>query len=301
MKKSILIIGGTGYIGNYLVKLFFNKGYKVIATYNNKTVKNKKIKYVKCDIGKENSVKRIFEKNKYDIVINTATSFDPSNHDLNSISKSFTTNITGHNNLIKYSEKIGVKLFIYLSSISVYEGIKNDKNGFNEDMRCHPKMLYSSSKVYAENLLKHYCNCSKMNGLVLRISGVHGQGRKSGFIYNFINNALNNKKIKINEPTSKFRITFLDDLGKAMLSILKKKKFNKFDIFNLASESQFNLKQVAKLIISISKSGKLIEKKIFTERNQVMNITKFKNTFPYKGQTLKENLNNLINFHFNNK
>ena len=57
MIKSILIIGGTGYIGDYLVNLFFTEGYKVTATYNNKTVKNKKIKYLKCDIRLENSKK----------------------------------------------------------------------------------------------------------------------------------------------------------------------------------------------------------------------------------------------------
>ena len=58
MSKTVLIVGGTGFIGNAIVKKF-SKDYKLISLSRNiPKNKIKKITYIKCDILNYNNLKK---------------------------------------------------------------------------------------------------------------------------------------------------------------------------------------------------------------------------------------------------
>ena len=61
-KKSILIVGGTGFIGYHLAKTALKKNFQITSLSSKKPKKFRKlpkVKYILCDISK----KKILEKN----------------------------------------------------------------------------------------------------------------------------------------------------------------------------------------------------------------------------------------------
>ncbi len=65
MKKKILILGGTGFIGYHLAKESLRKGFEVTSVSKNKPIKEryiKKVNYIILDISNEYSVKKKINK-----------------------------------------------------------------------------------------------------------------------------------------------------------------------------------------------------------------------------------------------
>ena len=61
MKKNILIIGGTGFIGKNLILSFKNKNFNIFSlskSSNLQLFKDKNIKQIKCDITKKKDIEK---------------------------------------------------------------------------------------------------------------------------------------------------------------------------------------------------------------------------------------------------
>ena len=72
MSKSILITGGTGFIGYHLAKKCLKKGWNVTSlssSYPKKRVRLKNVSYLICDISKKSELKKI-KNYQYDYVVN---------------------------------------------------------------------------------------------------------------------------------------------------------------------------------------------------------------------------------------
>jgi len=73
--KSALVIGGSGDIGQAIVKKLIEKNFKVISTYlNNNKMKSKEINYIKCDVLDDKSIKNLVsiinkQFNEIDVII----------------------------------------------------------------------------------------------------------------------------------------------------------------------------------------------------------------------------------------
>ena len=293
MYKNILILGGNGLVGSCLVKSLSELNYKITATYNNndnRLFESKKVTYKKCNIEKKQMINNLFLNKKFDVVINTISDFETNTPKKNSIEKFIKVNIVGHQNLIENSINNKVSLFIYFSSIAVYEENIHSKSGFSEESGCNPKSLYGASKIYAEKLLKINCLNSKLKGITLRISGVHGAERNSGVINKMFNDAIEFNKIFVAEPNSKFKLTFTEDLTLAVGKILEAKHKETYEVYNLAGDDTFTLKSLAVKIAKVVGSAKITTEKKLKKRNQCMDTSKFKKKFNFKSRNLTKKL-----------
>ena len=75
MSKSILIVGGTGFIGRNLCHKFLSEKFKVFVIHKNTITESKKIKnikYIKCDCTKYQILKKKISNIKLDYVINAS-------------------------------------------------------------------------------------------------------------------------------------------------------------------------------------------------------------------------------------
>lgn len=116
---KILVTGGAGFIGSHVVDTFINEGYEVVVLDNLSSGKrenvNGKAKFYKVDITDLETLERIFETEKPDIIdhhaaqISVVYSVDNPQFDAH-------VNIIGSLNLIKLALKYSVKRFIYAST-----------------------------------------------------------------------------------------------------------------------------------------------------------------------------------------
>ena len=81
MSKSILIAGGTGFIGFHLAKKCLSLNWSVTSLSTNKPKKNRKLKKVNykiCDVSNYNQINKKI-KPDYDYVVNLAGYVDHTN------------------------------------------------------------------------------------------------------------------------------------------------------------------------------------------------------------------------------
>ena len=152
--KTILVTGGTGFIGNCFCKLLLNERpeYRVInvdvCTYaaNPSTMKeelkNKNYKFYKTDIRDREAVYKIFEEEKPNIVVNFAAEshVDRSIIDPESF---LTTNIIGTEVLMDACRKYGIERYHQVSTDEVYGDLPLDRQ------------IYSSMKILHYIHLRH--------------------------------------------------------------------------------------------------------------------------------------------------
>ncbi|MBL6877640.1 MAG: sugar nucleotide-binding protein [Flavobacteriaceae bacterium] len=138
MKQRILIIGGSGYIGNNIYKEL-NPYFDTYATYysSNKYKNNKHFFY--CDLNSATSLsfRKIFKKVKPSIIISAAKG------DYNAI-------INSHDYIIDYINNYECKI-IFISSSSVFDGYKNYPN--YEFDKTFSKSNFGYLKIKIENKL----------------------------------------------------------------------------------------------------------------------------------------------------
>lgn len=249
---KIIITGSNGYLGSCLVKYFSKfKNFKILCIYKNKIklkIRNKNIKYFKHDLLKKIPEKKI--KNIYDTILHFA---GPKNSRL-SVSKNKKKILEGiliDKNIIDFSIKKKIKLFVYASSAAVYslnEGKKSLKDAFKEEnvkKKTSYDGCYGYTKKYTENYL---CQISKkkLNYLVCRIFSIYGKNTQT-----IIN--LWKKKIIQGRPVtiwgSKKIIRswlYIEDLLSAIKTIITKK--SNFKIINIGSDERTSLEDIINLI-----------------------------------------------------
>ena len=102
MRKSILIIGGTGFLGYHLAKKCLKKKWKVTSVSTNKPKKIRflsKVKYLIFDIAKKELINKNLKSN-YDYVVNFGGYV---NH--NEKIKTFKSHYIGCKNLADFFQK----------------------------------------------------------------------------------------------------------------------------------------------------------------------------------------------------
>lgn len=211
MKKNILVTGGAGFIGSNFIIYILKKyqQYKVVnidkLTYaaNLKNLDeakaNPNYKFIKGDIADENFIKDVFEKEKFDIVIN----FAAESHVDNSISDPrifMITNIIGTQVLLDACKKYKVGRFHQVSTDEVYGDLELDNKEllFTENSNINPSSPYSVSKASADLLVKSYYRTYNLPVTISRCSNNYGPHQfKEKLIPLTIDKAIKNNKIPL--------------------------------------------------------------------------------------------------------
>ncbi len=187
MYKKILITGGNGFVGGFLInELSKDKSIKIIATYNNGNIPKifkhcanltwKKINLIDDNLG---SILKDIEL-VYHLAAYSSLGSSPSERDL--LNK---VNVIGSERLAAACQIASVKKMVFVSSVAVCEGgsdlIISEENG------C-PLTPYGESKKKAEKLLKIYTKNS-FDLIILRPTALFGEYHK-GSIFELV------KKVK---------------------------------------------------------------------------------------------------------
>ncbi|MGE4588533.1 MAG: NAD-dependent epimerase/dehydratase family protein [Acidaminococcaceae bacterium] len=177
----ILIIGGAGFIGSHLVNLLNNNNRHEVFVLDNLSSGSRenipqKIEFYEMDI-RENNLDKIFEKGRFDIVVNLAAqTMVP--YSLEHPDEDADINILGLINILNCCRKYSVPRVIFSSSAAVYGNNLNVP--LKEDETSMPMSFYGITKMTAEHYLRVYNELYGIDAVVLRFANVYGERQGNG-------------------------------------------------------------------------------------------------------------------------
>lgn len=270
---KFLVTGGAGFIGSNYMHYVVNKypedyfvcldSLTYAGNYNNiKDLESKNnYKFVKGDITDRDFIDKLFDEEKFDVVIN----FAAESHVDNSIKNPgifLTTNIIGTQVLMDASIKYGIKRYHQVSTDEVYGDLPLDRPDllFTEETPIHTSSPYSSSKAGADLLVGAYHRTFGLPTTISRCSNNYGPYQfPEKLIPVVISKALKNEKIPVYGSGTNVRdwIHVIDhNIGVDL--IVRNGKVG--EVYNLGGHSErTNLEVVKTILKQMGKREDLIE------------------------------------------
>lgn len=181
----VLVVGATGYVGRYLCPYLKKMGYDVLALGRSEKAREflevRGIRTQYFDLGDENVFDNLNVENVEAIIDLSACLAELETP----VKKFFDINTLGVYRILEYARKQKIKKVIVTSSHKVYndihkEGLISENDGISFTGDHSP---YIISKIAAENFVEYYNKDFGLQGIVLRLTGVHGYGEILGHLY----------------------------------------------------------------------------------------------------------------------
>lgn len=283
--QSLTIVGGSGFIGKSILDYFIKKKLnkynitKINVICRRKFIFKNKKNYKKIDIYYQD-ISKTKKIPKSDLYIYAAESTD-----INSFIGSKKNKIINlHKNSIKNFTKIISKYndvkVLYISSGSVNHSKNNKfKNSY--------KKLYTQLKLFSENEIKKLKKFKIKTSIARCYSfvGPHLPVNSHYAIGNFLYSAKYKRRIYIKKKSNVIRsYMYADDMVDWLISILNYSK-NKTIIYNVGSNQQIELDELAKKISKLFNNEVLILKENYVSKKidkYVPIISKTKNDLKLK-------------------
>lgn len=303
---KILITGGAGFIGSNIADAYLEKGHEVVIIDNLSTgIKanvNKKAKFYEADICDEKSVKKIFQKEKPEIVNHHAAQRDVGFSVVNPLEDA-RINILGSLNMIKNSVDFNIKKIIYANSGgALYGNVERKDLPIKENHRIKPVNQYGLNKSLIEPYLKMYSREYGLDFVSLRYANVYGErqgiGGEGGVVSIFIKKMLANETPLIFGDGLQTRdFVYVKDVVSANLLSLNKLKNH---IYNIGTAREISIINLYNLIANELRFN---QKPIFKEAKPrevkfiSLDFSKIRKETGWKPvYSLKEGLKNTINY-----
>ena len=312
-----LITGGSGFIGSHLVETLVARGDEVVIIDNQSTgtIKNlqnieSKVKFIVGDI----LDKALLEKNvsEADYVVHLAAALGVLNI-VNKPLQSLKINIQGTENVLEWADKF--KKPVLIASTSEVYG-KNDKVPLNEEddrIIGHPlksRWSYSEAKAVDESLAYFYYLENNLPIRIVRFFNTVGPrqvGQYGMVVPRFVTAALRNEPIQVYGSGDQIRcFCHVSDAIRALLLVIDSDKAIG-QVFNVGSNQQISIMDLAKKVIEITGSKSEIKKIPYSEaypsgfedmQRRVPDISKIKNVLGWSPEIgLEQIIRDIANFH----
>jgi nucleoside-diphosphate-sugar epimerase len=257
--KKVLVCGGSGFIGQNIIKFLQKKPYKIFATYNSKKPKGLDfVKWIKSDLTSIKDVRKTIQD--YEIIIQSAAATSGAKEMIKNPLSLIGDNAVMNSLILKEAIKKKVGHFVFLSCSVMYHHSNKKLKESDYDPSKKLNKIYEGmalSKVYIENMSKFYSERSKTKFSVLRHTNIYGpydkfENLKSHFMASTITKIRHSKKsITVwGNGEEKRDFLYVEDLCLAIECILKKQKKN-FEILNISYGKTFSVKEIVKKIKEI--------------------------------------------------
>lgn len=240
-RKRILILGGSGFIGNAIYKELCNY-FDTYATYNSarRSFENNK-QFFKYDL-QEDDIVALLKKVKPDIIISA-------------LRGSFASQIQAHQHMMEYLKENKSRLF-FISSANVFDAYS--KYPSYEHDKTLSESVYGRLKIKIENML---LRLPKNKMAILRVPMVFGNG--SPRIKNIKKNILDNEPVEV-FPNLILNVTSDDRLTQQIHYLINR---NKTGIFHLGSNDLIHHEDFIREIVERIGKFNPIYKRVFTTNN----------------------------------
>jgi len=258
----VLVTGGAGFIGKYLVRSLLENGDSVTIfdNFSNSTKNSLSslvdmgVKIIEGDITKPLDIFNAIKDQE--IVIHLAAKISVS-ESIRNPSETFQVNVDGTKNILIACEKNHIKKLIVSSSAAVYgEGSPNVK--LTEESETNSISPYGESKVRMEQAIKKRVSGHDIDCVILRFFNIYGIGQSSeyaGVITKFLKRIKQDKPLEIFGDGLQTRdFVAIDDVINSIHNAIS---YGKSGTYNIASGKTITIKELAEQMILLS--GKKLE------------------------------------------
>jgi UDP-glucose 4-epimerase len=257
--NKILVTGGAGFIGSYLIDaLMHSKNYHIIAFDNLSTgksnniedwVKHPNFKFMHADVLDHLSLEKAV--NTSDTVCHLAANpfvaVGATNTKID-----YEQNLSATFNLLEAMRKSpSCKKIIFTSTSAIY-GEADVMPTSERYSPLKPISLYGATKLACEAMISSYCYMFDMSSIVVRLANIIGPVSTHGVIYDFITKLkANSEYLEIlgNGKQNKSYLHIKDCINGLvqLLGLLGKVKF---EIFNMGSDDTITVSEIAEIVIN---------------------------------------------------
>lgn len=244
-EDTILIFGGSGFIGFSLVKKLHEQGYSSVYIGDIKPPKEplpKGVFYLQCDITDEIRVASLFKESSPQVVYNLA-GFANLDTAIRSPRRTMELNVLGNINVLDECVKSGVELFVYASSAYAM----NDKGSF-----------YGISKLTSEKIVEEYYKQYKLNYSILRYGSIYAAvDFDNNYLFQLVKSAIETKRIIHKGDGEELReYVHVKDVSELSVRVMENKDFWNSSLM-LTGNERMKRKELFEMIREIIGNDKL--------------------------------------------
>ncbi len=260
VRKSILVTGGLGAVGSFLVQELRQRGHKVVVA---DLRHHHDDEYVRCDVGEFRQVERLWtgggwgagystKKRKFDYVYHLAAEFGRWNGE-DYFDNVWRTNAVGTKNILRMQEREGFRA-IYFSSSEVY----GDFDGVMRESvmdKVEVKQLndYAMSKWVNEMQVLNSAEQFGTQSVRVRLFNTYGPGEHyspyRSVICLFCYRILHNRPITVYRGYRRTS-TYITDMARTLANIHE--RFHPGEVYNIGGDDYHSIEEVAEIILRLT-------------------------------------------------
>ena len=221
--KKVLVFGGFGFLGHYLVNELLNRGYEVtVADIHENEKLESNITYIKCDITSKENVENVFKNKQFDVVYNLA-GFANLDTAVKYPIETIQLNVIGNMHILEQCVKNNISRFVYASSAYAM----SNKGSF-----------YGISKLASEKIVEEYLKKYSLPFTILRYGSVYSEkSYDNNYIYNLVKSAVLEGEINHNGDGNELReYIHAADASKLSVDVIESEDFKNLHVILTGNE-----------------------------------------------------------------
>lgn len=272
MKSTILVTGGTGFIGSHLISRLIEEQHSVILLLR----KSSDTSHVKKYFPKlilhtiEDGIEQVFKLHTINTIIHLSSNYIKHESNAEEISEMTQANITLPSSLAYLATQHGVKNFINTGTFFEY---KPTNLKVTEESEREAYNYYTATKIAFEELLKYYSSKYAMHAATLRLFSPYGEHEKNKIIALLIRAFTTDTPLSITEGTQQLSFTYVGDIVESYvrtLSFLESSNYHHYESFNIGSDKAYSLKQIVEKLEEITEKKNLVKFGELPMKNEIM-------------------------------
>lgn len=250
-KDTVLVIGGTGFIGRHLTSRCLSYTPHVSILGFPERDMNPNAKFIQADMTNKDQLKNALSAGHYNYVFNCGGYIDHTPY-FKGGRKVIESHYIGLLNLLDCLNRDDLKGFVQVGSSDEYGSSPAPQK---ETMRELPLSPYSLAKVNASHFVQMISKFEGFPGTVTRFFLVYGPGQdEKRFLPQIIKACLNKESFKSSLGIQHRDFCYIDDIADGMIAAAVSEN-SKGHIFNIASGKPVKIKEMIETVVKLTGGG----------------------------------------------